>query len=443
MKNNLKLRSLIVIMILALLLCACGDDKSERKARKSNKNKDTEQVTPTEAEDDKKSDKEDKEDKKDDEEPEDEQKKITLPVEDEEPEITVPADAPEKMSHNIYMDPDLSEGSGEYRAFLIDFMGEDIPVNTYWALCNWSMKNGFYAYAGLQHTAEGQKAILSFWEGEVDGKMITASRVYPSGNESEFGGEGEGTHWITDYDWKAEQWYRMLLYCWDDAETGHTFVGQWVCDLESGKWTLISYFDTQLVDSAMTGNLSQFQENYWANKDYLRRRYRVKNIYTFDRIKADWLSLNKTRFSYDYPEWGYNTAGTHKFGSEPEYFWGEAGEYVPNQEEYDANEPKELLTAINQAVKPEKISSLVENLNASEAGGKINVTWNLSDTSAPVIKYTLRLMDKDGKQVEEMIITRPELVSATLTSAYKAGNHVQMETCDIFGEVGTYDVVLK
>ena len=99
---------------------------------------------------------------------------------------------PEKMAHNIYMDPDLSKGSGEYRAFQIDFMGVSTPVNTYWALCNWAMKGGFGAYGGLQHTVNGPMAIMSFWEGEKNGTILRARRIYPGGEEDYFGGESDG-----------------------------------------------------------------------------------------------------------------------------------------------------------------------------------------------------------------------------------------------------------
>ena len=164
-----------------------------------------------------------------------------------------------KMAYNIYSDPDLSATSRKFDAFTIEFRGTKTPYLTYWALCNFGLGftpetqamfpeiKGGGAYAGLQNVdeAKGRKAIMAFWEmaykdaetGEP--KILTASRVYPKG-ENTFGGEGEGTNCIRNYEWRDNTWYRMLLRTWEDAERGTTFVGQWVEEKETGKWTLIS-----------------------------------------------------------------------------------------------------------------------------------------------------------------------------------------------------------
>lgn len=123
----------------------------------------------------------------------------------------------DRMAHNIYSDPILSGTSGHYSAFSIDFLAEDIATATYWALCNWTMDTSALgaqyeitdeggAYSGLQITEDGPMAILSFWDihYQKNGKdtFLQARRLYPSGDESYFGGEGEGTHYIGSYPWK-------------------------------------------------------------------------------------------------------------------------------------------------------------------------------------------------------------------------------------------------
>ena len=120
------------------------------------------------------------------------------------------------MAKNIYSNPDLSKTSNAFEGFTIDFKAIDAPNKTYWSLCNWRMDltefkktypdaTGGGAYSGLQTNINSKNGILSFWEvkytenGEL--KSHRASRMYPKGSESSFGGEGEGTNYIAKYDW--------------------------------------------------------------------------------------------------------------------------------------------------------------------------------------------------------------------------------------------------
>ena len=347
---------------------------------------------------------------------------------------------PEKMAHNIYIDPDLTKTSHAYRAFQIDFAGMDTPMNTYWALCNWSMAGGFGAYGGLQHTIDGARAIMSFWEGEKNGVMLRAHRMYPRGAERTFGGEGEGTNYIPAYDWRSGQWYRMLFYCWDDLQTGHTFVGQWVDDLTTGKWTLISYFDTNLTGSYITGGLSQFQENYWAGRDYLKRSFFTKNYYVYDLKKADWISLNTVKISYDPAEWGFNTAGTHEFGATADYFWGATGEYVADQAAYDAATPRNGVFSITQPDKPEMPESVIYDIQAQAKQGGTEIQWKVWEQGAPVITTQIVLRDAAGNPIGTWAASRPELENALLGVPYANVAKITVTTQDVYGLVKTYDI---
>ena len=352
-----------------------------------------------------------------------------------------PTEREEKMAHNIYMNPVFDDPYGEYTLFQIDYLGEKTPMNTYWALCVWGMKDGFGAYSGLQSVAGGRRtAILSFWEGEKDGQILRAERMYPEGEETNFGGEGEGTNWIGDYDWKTGSWYRMLLCCWEDKETGNTFMGQWVLELSSGKWTLMSAFNTKLKDSAMTGGLSQFQENFWKNRDYLARRFRIKNIYAYERKSKKWLSLNTSVMAYDPPEWGYETAGTHEFGAEADYFWGQAGEYVEDQKAYDAKMPRSLTVSINQPDMPETSVSEVTDLKVLNKNGHIEVSWEQSPNAAPVIKATVSVLNKNGRKTGSKTITRPWESSLIINRSYYSADKVTLQTTDVYGHVQDYRI---
>ena len=347
---------------------------------------------------------------------------------------------PSKMAKNIYMDPVTSgkDTSGEYQAFQIDFLGGATPVNTYWALCNWEMKGGFGAYGGLQNTVDGRMAIMSFWEGQKDGRLLRAKRMYPAGNESYFGGEGEGTHWITPYNWASGQWYRMLFFCWDDVATGHTFVGQWVEDLTTGQWTLISYYDTNLTDSAIMGGLSQFQENFVPGTDYPVRNFAVKNIYAYDKINKVWISLDKSQISTDPSSWGFNTAGTYEFGSNGQFFWGQSGEYVADQKSYNASHPVSKTFEIDQPDQPETPASQLVAMTASYANGKTQVSWKASNLATPIYRYDIGLMDAAGNIVEVATYTRPELETALLQTPYSASLKPIMVTTDVYGNKQKY-----
>ena len=248
----------------------------------------------------------------------------------------------ERMSYNIYSDPDLSATSGKFDGFMIDFKADKAGTSTYWALCNWQMnvddlmsKYGVvdtYAYAGLQMCPEGPMAIMSFWEiNYIDEfgneQKIEAKVVYPSLEDTnKFGGEGEGTNYICDYKWEEEKWYRMYLNCYQDID-GKTFVEQWVADLSTVEWTLISRFDTGLYYSHFEGGMSQFMENF----DYLyaneTRTFEYRNIRVREYGKKNWTAINVSRVYVD--TFGDNKKGNAICGATEDRFYGIANGYGP------------------------------------------------------------------------------------------------------------------
>ena len=206
------------------------------------------------------------------------------------------------MAKTIYSNPDLSKTSNQFEGFSIDFKGINTPNSTYWSLCNWRMDltefkkthpdaKGGEAYGGLQTLINSKTAILSFWEvlyteNGVE-KSHRATRIYPKGDESTFGGEGEGTNYIHDYDWPTNIWHRYTLRSWIDPLSGETFVGQWLQNLSTGEWTLFAYFNTKLKNSYIIGELSQFQENFDADYFGEERSFHIKNMYAFDKSGSE------------------------------------------------------------------------------------------------------------------------------------------------------------
>ncbi len=253
------------------------------------------------------------------------------------PEPVPREDNPEgRMAHNIYSDPVLYNTSGKYSGFLIDFCSDSTPIGTYWALCNWGMDvsdlrsrytvtDDGGAYAGLQSRGDGKKAIMSFWEIHYNNEygrdtVIRAKRVYPKGDTSSFGGEGEGTNYITDYNWKTGEWYRMYLCCYDDAASGHTYVEQWVQEIKTGVWTKISCFDTGLSHSCFKGNMSQFMENYLSGESNEVRTFAYKNIYVREYATGEWKPVTQSKLSVD--TWWDNKKGNFAYTADKNTLYG-------------------------------------------------------------------------------------------------------------------------
>ena len=271
--------------------------------------------------------------------------------------LSVPEDAKNeansenRMAHNIYADPDLSATSGKFDGFMIDFKADRAGTATYWALCDWQMNKADLmskyqvidvyagAYAGLQLRPDGSKAIMSFWEIKyIDEsgheKKIEAERVFPSGSDTNrFGGEGEGSNYICDYDWEAGKWYRMYLNCYQE-EDGRTFVEQWVADLSTDEWTMISCFDTGLYYSYFEGGMSQFMENYDSYYANETRTFEYRNICVREYGQEEWTTILTADLSVD--TWWDNKKGNAIFGATSDRFYGIANGY--GQDAYEIEE---------------------------------------------------------------------------------------------------------
>lgn len=247
-----------------------------------------------------------------------------------------------RMAHNVYTNPDLSTTLGKFDGFMIDFKADKAGTATYWALCNWEMNKDDLvskyqvididagAYAGVQMREDGTKAIMSFWEikyidASGNEKKIEAKRVYPTeGDTDRFGGEGEGMNYIGNYKWKEGVWYRMYLNCYQN-EVGKTFVEQWLADLSTGEWTLISCFDTGLENSYFEGSMSQFMENYDSYYANETRTFEYRNICVREYGQKDWTTICTADLSVD-TCWD-NKKGKAFYGATKDRFYGIANGY--------------------------------------------------------------------------------------------------------------------
>lgn len=240
----------------------------------------------------------------------------------------VEANPQQRMAHNIYSDLDLSQMSGKYSGFLIDFRADYAPETTYWALANWSMDTsnlpgkveGGGAYCGLQHRDIAKDRewayIMSFWDIKFTDAYgthkITPRLVYPEAKTEYFAGEGEGSHKVGSYKWKQGEWYKMYLNCYDDPQTGHTIVEQWFQDISTGVWTKTCAFNTLIPHSYFKGGFSQFMENYIHTTCTKTRTCEFKNLYVRDYNTGRWQAVTGATLSVD-TYWD-NKKGSYYFG---------------------------------------------------------------------------------------------------------------------------------
>ena len=364
---------------------------------------------------------------------------------------TLSISAAKDMAYNIYSNPvvNLPDDQKMYDTFQIDFRATQTPTYTYWALSNFSLyiseisKNkypnirGGGGYAGLQDKSPsyGNSAIMAFWEWQYNtNDIMRANRVYPYGAESNFGGEGEGNNWITPFDWKDNQWYRMVLRTWTDRETGTTFAGQWFLDVESGEWTLISYFNTNLINSCWTGNMSFFMENFVGVTADEERDMQLKNIYMRLNSNQQWISAASTELSHC-GNWANNKTGAHSFGATEEYFWGKAGGLVPEgktQSEHD-KEWKTTVYTINQAATPTIANSAIGEFTMEETDGNLSVSWAMAEGSNPQLSYSLSVKNEKGEILFSKKQTRPEITSAEFEGIKTDAYMCEIKVTDIYG----------
>jgi hypothetical protein len=360
-----------------------------------------------------------------------------------------------RMAHNIYSDPVMYGTSGSFTTFTIDFLSDDVAKGTYWALCNWNMstsafakKNGYTqfsgggAYAGLQCKNDGTMAIMSFWEiycKDSSGakKVLRANRIYPRGKTNAFGNEGSGTNYIVPYEWESGAWNRMVLHCWEDPETGNTFVGQWVCDLTTGEWTLISYFDTKLSGAYFCGSMSQFMENYDdATYDQVRS-FRYKNMYVREAISGNWCSLDNSVLSID-TEYG-NKKGSYIFGAEPWFFWGAVcGLGVDQAEVRKLRGSVRSRLSIKQPAEPEITVPSIDSLSASYLkNGTIAVSWKLDPGSTPQHSYEITVLNSAGESIYSHCVVKPEADSCEVERLAANTYRVRLSITDLYGQTVT------
>ncbi len=353
-------------------------------------------------------------------------------------------------THGFFMTCPSSVTNGKTDGFMMDFYSDsDNALCTYWSNANWSMytgktvkKFGYIsfkgggAYAGLQigDTPADRRGIMSMWRYEYldlktkETKYIYAKALY--GKTTTYDNEGSGTSCVMKYDWKSSQWYRELLLCWEDEETGYTLIGTWFYDYEADKWTLFAYYNTFLVESYISGDIGQFLENFVESTRENYRSFRYRNIYMLPHGETDWVSCPTVHLRSDAnpKAWGEAKLGVSEDGT---YVWAS----VDGRSEVDTDELLEIRPTLVQAAKPTlgdvKIAEFTARDTKSQ-GTKVN--WTLADNSTPQLSYKLIVKNENGDEIAKASGTRPEVNELSIgdlgTDAYKC----ELTVTDVFGK---------
>ncbi len=238
-----------------------------------------------------------------------------------------------------------------YSEYSIDFKADYIPEATYWCLGQWSLDYSSLeadyetvdyeysgAYGGFQNNHNGMQTIIAFWDvycTDESGRetVIRAERVYPTNEEDEnFGGEGEGAHCLVPYEWEAGHWYRMHVKCVESQETGTTMVEQWVCDLETGEWTLMSIYDLKAKDVLFMSSPAIFMENYLTEYAGGVRSMELCNAKYLDAKTGNWEKISSIYLGSNGGAPGYE--GSYNFGTYQDRIWmiasGVGGDWYNN-----------------------------------------------------------------------------------------------------------------
>lgn len=153
--------------------------------------------------------------------------------------------------------------------------------------------------------------------------MIRPKRVYPAATDysEDFTGEGEGAHCIVPYAWEAEHWYRMHLRCVTGSVTGNTVVEMWVCDLETGEYTLLCSYDIGYPDSAFAGSTGMFLENFLTGEAGQVRTLEICNPMYLDEKTQSWCRLNEMLINVmdDHGDTYYD--GSYRYGVDGNCIW--------------------------------------------------------------------------------------------------------------------------
>lgn len=359
-------------------------------------------------------------------------------------------------THGFYMDTDMKPVKGKADGFMIDFYSDcENALATYYSNANWSMYtrptvkklgtniSGGGAYAGLQVTdrADHHTGIMSFWRYEYrDPATGDTAYIYADvmmGKSTHYDNEGSGTSCVMDYNWRFGCWYREMLLCWEDAETGETFMGNWYYDYDNDHWDLFVYYNTHLWDSYISSGVGQFLENFNEGVRETERGFSYRNVYFLDHTTKEWVASPKVNMYSDgnAKAMGETSMGVSDDGT---VIWAK----VDGKSSVDSDKRETLNVTLKQEEKPTNIGTpeigriKVDKRKSLTEEGVINsiIRWEMAEHSTPQLSYSIVVVDKDGNELYKNYQTRPNIQDLSVgnlgTDAYK----ITLSVTDTFGQ---------
>ncbi|WHZ57306.1 DUF3472 domain-containing protein [Metabacillus hrfriensis] len=326
---------------------------------------------------------------------------------------------------NVYLGPLKSVESD---IVMSDWSPTITAPYTYWATQNWNQGAEGGGYAGFQQQDErawaNRTVHFALWDPMAVQAPIVSLYSHPDAKVERFGGEGTGLKVMTPYEWDLSKWYRMVVKRWDMQDGTH--FGQWVKDVSSDKWTLITEVAYPVKDVNFGGRFTLFQED-WAGTAENARGGRTKNGYNRS-LAGTWNSWDKQTMSTNSSN--TNWAG----GATDEYFWYQSGgTTIPNL----AN-PTTL--TISQPAEPELDDIEIDSVKAITKNKKVHINWHLKESSSPQFEYEITIVETENHTQAASVTSidtrsNSEILTASLDK--KKTYNAELKITDIFGQQKT------
>ena len=357
--------------------------------------------------------------------------------------------------YRIVVNHDFSNISSKADTLSIDFnvikaSSESEFLLWYWIynLDDLKEKNDYYRV-----TTSGAQSLIKFFNGthntifkqwnyrykeneSSEYKELSIENIYPGYSEEYVDAGLNGVQTYADYVWDTDTWYRMIVHIWKDTKTNNMFVGQWIQNISTGQWTLLSYFDTKLQNTYFELDPKQplINQRLRASNETGEQEVYFKNLYIQDHDTKQWNSINNSEF--EVKEDSSESYGKYEFGTTDDYFYMINGGTVENQEEYDQTQPKTGTYEISQPSSPSFGEINIDKFDLSNN----TLTWKYSKTSTPQETVKLTIEDLESKDSQNIEINRPEVMKYEIEQNLPEKYKITFVSYDIFGNQDTKSI---
>lgn len=184
--------------------------------------------------------------------------------------------------------------NGTYDLIMVDWLCEIDATNTYWAVHQFST-DVVDGYAGFQNNGGSHFLIFSLWNHGTDYPIVEYISALTRIDDLTFGGEGNGKHIITDFEWVNNTWYTMCIGT--KTVAGITYYAQWISVQGTNDWLLCGIISYPEPNRAIGSDL-MFQEDFMSNN--LCRQCLIKNAFGRYNGTSSWHTWNTYNLTNDF-----------------------------------------------------------------------------------------------------------------------------------------------